>query len=362
MTTPPTPAGWYPDPDGTGGQRYWDGSAWTDQRSPAAPTAAEPADVDEPTAVVSLPSRQTDEGARRDPDPGTQSTDPVSGMPTLEPPGGPPTFETPPMPSFDEPTTTVTPTSFDAPTTVTPTTYETPARDTPSFDETPPPPQAPPPYFDASPAPGAPSSDDDRKKLLTRYLAACAALLALLVLAVIYGVFINDNRDTLTVGAGNDAATTSQTPAAETTTAHANTSTEQTATASPSTPVNGGEASDGPLSFTIHGVDLGPTVTSSNAPVQKDAQGQYAVVHMTVTNNSDQSTSFVATFQKLKANDTVYNVDDEATFYLDSGLAEIAPGESADFSIAFDIPPGAVPQAIELHTDPMSAGTEVPLP
>jgi hypothetical protein len=35
-----TPAGWYPDPDGSGGQRYFDGQSWTDQRAPAAPPAA----------------------------------------------------------------------------------------------------------------------------------------------------------------------------------------------------------------------------------------------------------------------------------------------------------------------------------
>lgn len=28
------PAGWYPDPDGSGGQRYYDGQAWTDSRMP----------------------------------------------------------------------------------------------------------------------------------------------------------------------------------------------------------------------------------------------------------------------------------------------------------------------------------------
>jgi Protein of unknown function (DUF2510) len=32
MTQPPPPPGWYPDPPG--GQRYWDGSQWTDQRAP----------------------------------------------------------------------------------------------------------------------------------------------------------------------------------------------------------------------------------------------------------------------------------------------------------------------------------------
>jgi hypothetical protein len=35
MTAPLTPAGWYPDPQGSGGQRYWDGFAWTEHHSPA---------------------------------------------------------------------------------------------------------------------------------------------------------------------------------------------------------------------------------------------------------------------------------------------------------------------------------------
>ena len=29
-----TPAGWYPDPNDAGQQRYWDGSEWTDQTAP----------------------------------------------------------------------------------------------------------------------------------------------------------------------------------------------------------------------------------------------------------------------------------------------------------------------------------------
>lgn len=42
---PPPPAGWYPDPHGSG-HRYWDGSAWTEQTAPgeepAAPTYGPP--------------------------------------------------------------------------------------------------------------------------------------------------------------------------------------------------------------------------------------------------------------------------------------------------------------------------------
>lgn len=38
MTQPSTPPGWYPDPDGVPGQRYFDGTQWTENR--AAPQAA----------------------------------------------------------------------------------------------------------------------------------------------------------------------------------------------------------------------------------------------------------------------------------------------------------------------------------
>ncbi|MDG2026887.1 MAG: DUF2510 domain-containing protein [Acidimicrobiales bacterium] len=38
MTDGPLPAsGWYPDPDGPAGERYWNGSTWTDERRVAGP-------------------------------------------------------------------------------------------------------------------------------------------------------------------------------------------------------------------------------------------------------------------------------------------------------------------------------------
>ncbi|EOO5820224.1 DUF2510 domain-containing protein, partial [Escherichia coli] len=61
MTTPPTAAGWYPDPDGSGGQRYWDGTEWTAQR-PEGPefteeTSAWPAELPPwPEDVMAMPS------------------------------------------------------------------------------------------------------------------------------------------------------------------------------------------------------------------------------------------------------------------------------------------------------------------
>jgi uncharacterized protein YbjQ (UPF0145 family) len=40
--SPDVAAGWYPDPQGGGGQRYWDGSAWTEHTQPAAQAAPPP--------------------------------------------------------------------------------------------------------------------------------------------------------------------------------------------------------------------------------------------------------------------------------------------------------------------------------
>ena len=42
MTTPlPTPPGWYPDPSGVPGTRYFDGGDWTDQCAPSMPSQAQ---------------------------------------------------------------------------------------------------------------------------------------------------------------------------------------------------------------------------------------------------------------------------------------------------------------------------------
>jgi len=126
MTTPSTPAGWYPDPDGSGGQRYWDGSIWTEHRSPAV-GATEPAGEhsasEAATSVVSLPDQPTTivpTGAHRAPDP---EPEPEPVIPPTEPVA--PSYETP---SYETP-------SFETPSYGTPS-YEPPTFETPSFEAT----------------------------------------------------------------------------------------------------------------------------------------------------------------------------------------------------------------------------------
>jgi hypothetical protein len=111
----------------------------------------------------------------------------------------------------------------------------------------------------------------------------------------------------------------------------------------------------------VSGVQTAPTVQNGDAPVEKTAQGEFVIVNMTVLNSGDAPTTFLGTLQKLKAAGAVYNIDDEATFYLNGGLAELNPGDTADVGLAFDVPPGTVPEVLEVHADPVSPGVDIPL-
>ena len=289
MTTPQTPAGWYPDPDGRGGQRYWDGSAWTENRSPA----AQPTVVDQPTVVV--PTRPVPHGSEQ-----------------------PPVVASMRPPSAEEPVGAH---------------------------------RAPEPGTEREPAPG------DNRKLILWFSAACAALLAVLVLVVVYGVFIQDDESIQIASPTSSPAPTAE----DATETRAPGLGEPTAPATETDAPVEGEAADGPLSFAVAGVETGATVSSTDAPVEKTAQGEYIVVRMSVINTGDAPAQFLGILQKLHAGGTTYTIDDEATFYVGGGFVEIPPGGQALVGVAYDVPPGTVAESIELHTDPLSPGVQLPL-
>jgi hypothetical protein len=225
-----------------------------------------------------------------------------------------------------------------------------------------PPPPSEPSFASAPfepPPSGQPPAPDDRRRLLIWFGAACAALLAVLVLVVIYGVFINKN-DTIQASSGPSSTSKSATPTTSSDNGWG--SGTQTTSESPTTASgSGAQATDGGLTFAVTGTEIAPTVQYQDAPVEKTAQGEFVIVHMTVLNSGDAQGTFLATLQKLKAGGTTYLIDDEATAYLNGTWADLNAGDTADVAIAFDVPPGTTPESLEVHGDPVSAGVEVPL-
>lgn len=335
MTTPPTPAGWYPDPDGFGRQRYWDGSAWTEHSSPGIPATPEPTDQhtshevaagEQPTMVVPTRPAEAGGGAHRahdpdaEPDPG--STAPVTWPPSQAEPT-PPSAETT-APVF---TGATAPTATDAP--------------------------SQPPGSGFPPAAEQPASDGNRQ-LIIKFAAACAALLVVLVVVLVYAFVIHKN-DTTQIGASRDTTTSKSAPPT------ASATKTQTQTESPTAAPGSEQATDSGITFAVDSVETAPSVKYQDAPVEKTAQGEFAIVHMTVVNSGDAPATFLGTLQKLKAGGTTYSIDDEATSYLNGGLAELNPGDTADVGLAFDVPPGTVPETLEVHGDPMGSGVDLPL-
>src|SRR5262245_61586995 len=335
MTSPPTPAGWYRDPDGTGGQRYWDGSAWTEHRSPATPAQpeprapAEPPGSEQPTTVVPLRPTVEHVGAHRAPEP-----------------------EPEPEPSPTEVIDRGSAVPSEQPTSVIRTTP--PAG--PSFAGAP---FAPPPSGGLPPT-GGPAAGDPRRQLIIRFGAACAALFAVLVVVLIYALFVHTDSG-LQTSTAPATATKSAAPNTSPGNGSGGTGTETATELPTATPGSGPQATDAGLTFTVTGVETAPSVRSHDAPVEQTAQGEYLIVHLTVLNSGDQPASFVGTFQKLKAGGNTYSIDDVATAYLNGTVAQLNPGDTSEVAIAFDVPPGTTAESLEAHGDPAGAGVEVPL-
>jgi hypothetical protein len=352
MTTPPTPAGWYPDPDGTGGQRYWDGTAWTEHQTPAqqqppapepepTPPAEEPssswpselppwptdmempswdeAATGQPTAVVQVPESEPAESA---------STDPVAEPAEQE------TVEVP----RPEPATTVVPTYAPHPAEPAPI-YASPAEPDVTAYAAPP----------AGPVAGS-------GNLLKGYLAGVGVLLLALIAVLVYAFVIHKpaaSQPSLPATASSEPSSTEPTAAP---------SPSETAAPTETPAPVAGAAVDGEVTFSSNGIDIGPTVVApDNDQLTKTATGEFVVVHLTLTNNGQTPATFVADQQVLTAGGQTFTPDTEATFYLGGTSTVVNPGEPANVSLAFDVPPGTVPESLQVHGDLSSAGAVLPL-
>ncbi|ORB29253.1 DUF4352 domain-containing protein [Mycolicibacterium parafortuitum] len=114
----------------------------------------------------------------------------------------------------------------------------------------------------------------------------------------------------------------------------------------------GSSVRDGKFEFQVLGVERGAT-SIDDVFGPEIAKGEFFTVKLRVTNIGDDARSFSATNQKLIIDGNEY----EATSIMDDGwMEDINPGLSINASATFDIPPGAVPSAIECHDSMFSGG------
>jgi hypothetical protein len=96
------------------------------------------------------------------------------------------------------------------------------------------------------------------------------------------------------------------------------------------------------------------------------AQGEFALVNLTVENIGDDEQLFDGDAQLLFDTEgrEHSHADVEAALYLEgseSFLNEINPGNTVEGTLLYDLPPDAVPERVELHDSPFSNGVDVNL-
>ncbi|WBP93657.1 DUF4352 domain-containing protein [Mycolicibacterium neoaurum] len=379
MTTPPTAAGWYPDPDGSGGQRYWDGTEWTAQR-PEGPefteeTSAWPAELPPwPEDVMAMPSWE-DAGKGEppviaaDPEPEPEpeiapeaepADDDVQDPPVASEYEPEPEPEAEPEPADDAPAGEVEPSEQPADHRPQPDlTIPTVAPTTPAFDQTtaaaptlPPPPAEPVAFGDV----GAIEAKPAPKSPLKGYLLGVAALLIVLVGVLVWAFAFADP------GSGSPAATgTNGTVVTDGATAPAVPTTDSDDASAAPAPAEGSVV-DGDVAITQNGVDTVPTVSAvDNEFLTKTATGKFVLVKLTFLNNGQTPATFLSDQQVLTAGGQPYSPDTEATFYLNGISAVLYPGEPVQVTVAYDIPADSNPEFIQVSGDLGSAGGRIAL-
>ncbi|MFC5947039.1 DUF4352 domain-containing protein [Pseudonocardia lutea] len=127
----------------------------------------------------------------------------------------------------------------------------------------------------------------------------------------------------------------------------------------------GTEVRDGDFAFVVTKVEPGVKTLGKGA-WSTQAQGEFVLVRVTVTNVGTESTMFSGGNQKLlDSQGREFDADSgSAVMYVpdsESFLNQINPGNTVQATIVFDVPVGLQPAAIELHDSMFSGGALVSL-
>ncbi len=125
-------------------------------------------------------------------------------------------------------------------------------------------------------------------------------------------------------------------------------------------------ARDGKFEFTVASVECGKTSAGTNQYLQKQAQGQFCFVNVTVKNIASEAQTFDSSSQYLyDAANAKYSADGTASLYANpegsTFLNQINPGNSVSGILVFDLPKDKTPVTAELHDSAFSGGVKVSL-
>ncbi|MFD4294404.1 DUF4352 domain-containing protein [Rhodococcus sp. NPDC058532] len=127
----------------------------------------------------------------------------------------------------------------------------------------------------------------------------------------------------------------------------------------------GSPVRDGKFEFTVTNVETGLSSLGDNPYLEKQAQGQFVVVTMTVLNTSGEPKGVSPGDQKLfDTQGREFSADTSAGLNLDTDVAfwdEINPGNAVTLKVVYDMPADAVPASMELHDSMFSGGVDVAL-
>lgn len=168
---------------------------------------------------------------------------------------------------------------------------------------------------------------------------------------------------TITSGGSDDNEAVSGTATSE----PASPSTATSQAEEPSQAVGLGQpARDGKFEFVVNDVQSGVS-TIGPEMIAEQAQGQYVIVSMTVTNIGDKAQSYSSSNAKLiDAQGREFSSDSWASSLVADTTAsgiydEINPGNSAQVAVVFDAPVDAQPVTLKLQDSVFSGGVEVAL-
>ena len=121
---------------------------------------------------------------------------------------------------------------------------------------------------------------------------------------------------------------------------------------------------DGTMEFVVNNVKRTQTVVNpADSSASAKAQGEFIIIDMTVRNISNDVQTYFTGNQKLIAGGKHYGDSIDAELYLPNSelTSQINPGSMIDTAVAFDVPPGTVADALEVHDFAFSPGATVPI-